>query len=132
MILGWILIRLKGVVVRGSIHLAVEFKRRVEIVKIFESTQTAIKLESNVVQSSITVLGDYKFCLTFGWRSFVIIPFVNFIILWAIDERNYIGVLLNCSRLSKVRQNRSFTSCSGLNCTRQLGERYHWNIEFFG
>src|SRR5690606_20415048 len=91
----------ESVIISRGIHFTMEFpKWGVKIIQIVKLTKLPDEFQTDIFQSTISVLGHNKFGLSFCWRMFIVIPFVNFIIFGTVNERNNIGILLNRSRFT--------------------------------
>src|SRR5574344_771202 len=63
----------------------------------------------------------------------VVVAFVlkNFIVFWAMNETNHVGILLNGSRFAQVAQLRPLAigTVTAFNATVELAEGNDWNVQ---
>ena len=83
-----------SIVVCRIIHTRMNLCGIVKHFQIFKTTEVSYELKTNFIETTISVFGDNKFGLTFGWRTLLIIPLINFVVFWAVNKRNDIRLRL--------------------------------------
>src|SRR5690606_35519106 len=94
--------------------------------------QIADKFQTDVLQSSITVLGHYEFSLSLGSGACLIVPLVYFVRFRSIDKGYDIGILFNGTRFPTIREDGTLAPPTGLHGPGQLGQVDYRYVQFLG